>query len=69
MSQLASFMMKLGEDAELMAAYRKDPRGTMKAHGLTDEEIEAVMSGDTDKVKALSGNDSDTFIVVYIQNY
>ncbi len=69
MSQLASFMMKLGEDADLMAAYKKDPKGTMKEHGLTKEEIEAVMSGDTQKVKALSGNDSDAFIVVYIQNY
>lgn len=29
----------------------------MRAHGLTDEEIAAVMSGDMEKLKSLSGDD------------
>lgn len=37
----------------------------MRAHGLTDEEISAVMTGDMTKLKVLSGDQNyQTFILV-----
>ena len=54
MSNINTFFTKLGTDAALLEAYKLDPRGVMKANGLTKEEIEAVMSGDKARVSQLS---------------
>ena len=51
---LADFLEKLGQDTELLAAYKKDPRGVMKKHGVSDKDIEAIMSGDEKKVEKMS---------------
>ncbi|WP_394392170.1 hypothetical protein [Shewanella woodyi] len=68
MSNLNDFLEKLGSDADLMDAYKKDPEGVMKANGLSDEEIRAVISADAKKIKALSGDkqDSKTYILVHV---
>lgn len=37
----------------------------MRAHGLTDEEINAVMTGDMEKLKVLNGDQNyQTFVLV-----
>lgn len=37
----------------------------MRAHGLSDEEIDTVMSGDLEKLKSLSGDgDYKAFLLV-----
>ena len=51
---LAKFLEKLGQDTELLAAYKKNPRAVMQEHGVSKEEIEAIMSGDEKKLKTLS---------------
>ena len=48
---LASFLRKLSEDSELQQAYVKDPRGTMRQAGLSDDVIEAILSRDLGRVK------------------
>ena len=49
----ASFLQKLSEDRELQQTYAKDPRGTMRQAGLSDDVIEATMSRDLAKVKGV----------------
>ncbi|MGS0728326.1 hypothetical protein ACVBKF_19170, partial [Shewanella sp. 0m-11] len=57
---------KLGSDAKLLEEYKQDPQGVMKANGLTDDEIQAVISGDDSKLKSLSGGKSvKGFLVVH----
>lgn len=68
MSKLSDFFEKLGSDAALMEAYQKDPEGVMKANGLSDEEIQAVLTGDKTKLKQLSGDSVDTKSYMIITN-
>ena len=49
----ASFLQKLSEDRELQQEYAKDPRGTMRQAGVSDDAIEATMSRDLGKVKGV----------------
>ncbi|WP_198782758.1 MULTISPECIES: hypothetical protein [Shewanella] len=58
MSALSDFFTQLGQDAQLMEDYQQDPEAVMRAHGLTDEEITAVMTGDMEKLKNLSGDEN-----------
>ena len=51
--ELASFLQKLSDDKELQQAYAKDPRGTMKQAGLSDEVIDTTMSRDLGKIKGV----------------
>ncbi|MCL1139719.1 hypothetical protein [Shewanella pneumatophori] len=67
MSKFNSFFEKLGSDAKLLEEYKQDPQGVMQANGLNDDEIEAVMSGDDNKLKSLSGDKSvKSYMVVYV---
>ena len=50
--ELASFLQKLSEDKELQQAYAKDPRGTMRQAGLSDDMIDATMSRDLGRIKS-----------------
>ncbi|MCG9755861.1 hypothetical protein L1D40_11630 [Shewanella insulae] len=56
MSKLSDSFQKLGSDAALLEAYNADPEGVMKANGLTDEEIQVVLSGDKAQLDILSGD-------------
>uniref|UniRef100_UPI0039A3F8D4 Extradiol ring-cleavage dioxygenase LigAB LigA subunit domain-containing protein n=1 Tax=Shewanella oneidensis TaxID=70863 RepID=UPI0039A3F8D4 len=58
MSGLSDFFTQLGQDAQLMEDYKQNPEAVMRAHGLTDEQINAVMTGDMEKLKTLSGDSS-----------
>ncbi|QFU23575.1 hypothetical protein FM038_016260 [Shewanella eurypsychrophilus] len=69
MSKLNEFFEKLGSDSDLMDAYKKDPEGVMKANGLTDEEIATVMSGDTNKLKSLSGDQAQTRSYILVNSH
>ncbi|MCG9729179.1 hypothetical protein L1D44_04890 [Shewanella sp. Isolate13] len=55
MSKFNEFFEKLGSDAKLLEEYKQDPQGVMQANGLSDDEIQAVMSGDDNQIKSLSG--------------
>lgn len=50
--ELSSFLTKLSEDRELQEAYVKDPEGTLRQAGVSEETIGTVMSRDLGKIKA-----------------
>ncbi|MGS0673969.1 hypothetical protein [Shewanella sp. 0m-4] len=67
MSKFNNFFEKLGSDAKLLEEYKQDPQGVMKANGLADDEIQAVISGDENKLKGLSGSKGiQSFLLVYV---
>lgn len=69
MSKFNSFFEKLGSDAKLQEEYKQDPQGVMQANGLNDDEIQAVMSGDDNKLKSLSGGKNiKGYMVVFIND-
>jgi hypothetical protein len=51
--ELASFLQKLSEDRELQEAYVRDPAGTLRQAGLSEETIQAVLSRDLEQVKGV----------------
>ena len=51
--QLASFLRKLSEDRELQQTYMKDPDGTLRQAGLSDDAVQAALSRDLGKIKAV----------------
>jgi hypothetical protein len=50
---LASFLQKLSEDSQLQQGYTSDPKGTMRQAGLSDDVIEATLSRDLGRIKAV----------------
>ena len=57
MSELVRLLRDLGQNAELAQAYENDPDAVLEQYDLTDAEIEALKSGDLDKLRELSGLD------------
>jgi hypothetical protein len=51
--QLASFLRKLSEDRELQQTYMKDPDGTLRQAGLSDDALQAALSRDLGKIKGV----------------
>jgi hypothetical protein len=43
---LTAFLILLGSNAALAEVYRVDPQGAMRAHGLSEAEITAVLGGE-----------------------
>jgi len=68
--ELSSFLTKLSEDPQLQDAYARDPHGTMREAGLSDDTIETLLSRDLGKVKAvldkeLAGSGYIMFMVIF----
>ncbi len=68
--ELSSFLTKLSEDPQLQDAYARDPQGTMREAGLSDDTIQTVLSRDLEKVKAvldkeLGGGGYIMFMVIF----
>ena len=65
---ISGFLARLHEDADLQTRYKQDPRGTLKEAGLSDEEVETILSGDLGKIKSLlaraGGAEQMLFMVV-----
>jgi hypothetical protein len=51
--ELSGFLSKLSEDPQLQDAYTKDPEGTMRAAGISEDTIGTILSRDLAKIKAL----------------
>ena len=62
--ELSSFLQKLGEDSELQQAYARDPKGTMKQAGLSDDVIEATMSRDLGRIKSVLASEGGPEIML-----
>ena len=55
MSGLTQLLIDLGTDAQLQQQYEADPEGVMKNYNLNQEEIQAMLDKDLDKLRQLSG--------------
>ena len=51
--KLSSFLQKLSEDTELQQTYMKDPEGTMRQAGLSEDALQAALSHDLGKIKGV----------------
>jgi hypothetical protein len=51
--ELSSFLRKLSEDRELQQAYARDPEGTLRQAGLSDDALQAALSRDLGKIKGV----------------
>jgi hypothetical protein len=58
MSKLAELLRRLGSEADLHDEYLADPKGVMERHGLSDEEVQAMLAKDVERLKELSGIDT-----------
>ena len=68
--ELSRFLTELSEDPQLQDAYVRDPQGTMREAGLSDDTIQTVLSRDLEKVKAvldkeLAGSGYIMFMVIF----
>jgi hypothetical protein len=55
MSMLNPFLVRLGSDAKLLMAMKHQPRQVMLANGLSQEDIQLVMSKDINMLKDKMG--------------
>ena len=55
MATLSEYLNALDSDAELQASHDADPEGTMRDYGLSEEEIQAALSGDDSNINEASG--------------
>lgn len=58
MSNLNDFLEKLSSDADLKARYLENPEQVMEEAGLSEEEKEAMRSGDEKSLSDLTGDSS-----------
>jgi hypothetical protein len=54
----SDFLIALSKSPKLKAAWKKDPVGTMRKAGLSEEAIKALKSGNSDKVAQHLGDDA-----------
>lgn len=55
MAKLNDLLIDLGRDADLAAAYEKNPDSVLSRYELTDAEKQALLAGDVDAVQKASG--------------
>lgn len=48
---IEEFLVELDTNSELMAKYKKDPVGTAKKYGLSDEEVKLIEDQSWDEVE------------------
>lgn len=58
MSKLTELLQDLGGDSTLAAAYENDPESVMQRYQLSQEEVQAMLAKDVEKLKRLSGLDN-----------
>lgn len=55
MANLSDLLKNLGSDADLAAAYEKDPHRVLADYELSDAEKQALLAGDVDAVQRACG--------------
>jgi hypothetical protein len=55
MAKLNDLLIHLGRDADLAAAYEKNPDSVLSRYELTDAEKQALLAGDVDAVQKACG--------------
>jgi len=66
MADLKSFLLSVSKDAKLRDQFRKDPRGVMSQHGLSEADQQTLQSGDPERIRAAIGGDKSAFIVIFV---
>lgn len=56
-TNLADLLSRLAQDQELLAAFRADKVGVMTEYGVSQEQQEAILSGDPDRIRAAVGGE------------
>jgi hypothetical protein len=56
-ASVGEFLIRLGEDPDLLPRFKKDPYGVMEEAGLSDEQQELIMSGDVRRIQAQLGQE------------
>lgn len=69
MSKLADFLTKLPHNPALKAKFMADPKGTMKAAGLSDDEIALIEAKDSAGVQARIGDNFAVDLSAQIEAY
>ncbi|WP_445947017.1 hypothetical protein, partial [Shewanella sp.] len=49
------FLVRLGSDANLLLAMKREPRQVMLDNGLSHQDIELIMNADVKKLKEMDG--------------
>jgi hypothetical protein len=49
---VSEFLIRLGEDPDLLARYYEDKRGVLAESGLSEEQQELIVSGDVQRIQA-----------------
>ena len=57
--KLTDFLTNLSTDEKLVDDFKKDKKGTMKAHGVPDAHIDLVVNSDYDGVRKVLCSDYD----------
>jgi hypothetical protein len=52
MANFAEFLAKLSSDKDLLAKFRRDPKGTLEKAGLSKEQVSAVVKKDQAAIEA-----------------
>ena len=67
--KLVSYLTELGTNADKLKKFQSDPKAHLKESGLSDQEQQAVLSGDPAKIRAAAGGDfgqADVVVVVLV---
>ncbi len=65
--KFSGFLTSLSENPSAVQSFKSDPKGTMNAAGLSDDEKSAILSGDPKKVREMAGGDlTAAFVVILI---
>ncbi len=57
--KLTEFLTNLSTDDKLSEAFKRDKKGTMKAHGISKEHIDLVINKKYDEIQKILGDDYD----------
>lgn len=68
MTTLDEFFQELGTNAELLEAYKKDPKKVMQQQGIPEDQIDLVLNADIQGIKKVLG-DTEYRAYVVIKNY
>lgn len=61
---LCNFVKRIEEDPEFVKHYDTNPQAAMDEYRLTNEEKDAVISGDQEKIRKLMGDCEAAIIVI-----
>jgi len=68
-NKLFYFLVVLSENIEIQKEFSRDPEGVMARHGLTRDEMAAVLSGDDSRVRSMADVGPDFALRMHLHVY